>query len=362
MNDWQHFDTATLTHGYAELYAKLTAFGSEAAISFERLHQHQRSPTVFSALLAERSVNGRAASTSGKYAIALHVALPCVLHFCFNNLLRSEYFLPHIGDPGREEPYRDFSTGVPIVLPDTESLPFLIEHISNAARPRDDERATAAVGLLQLATSFCFFHELSHVQLGHVDSVERLLGEPEHLELFSWRPPRWRRRKLGRVWEYEADKIAAMMVASDILSPQNRDSFAEAFAIDSNKEPERLLGIAMTAIYTVFFLLDQRKQRWRWQRSYHPPPLTRFASVVATICSDVAEQAGLDSEKIGGLAFDDLLSTHMAWEQFGLARPHELGKIDTWTPLMQQLDRLELDRLQLMHLYRSNAFAYPFQE
>jgi hypothetical protein len=236
-----------------------------------------------------------------------------------------------------------------------EALPGIV----NVSRPADDARAAAAVALTQIATSFCLYHELAHIELGHVVSSQALFDSDEHLEFFGWRGWPWTKRRIARVWEYEADKIAAMMVAADMFDSDNVAVLSETFQIEES--PIAMNGIALSAIYGVFFLFGQRADQ-EPKRSSHPHPMVRFGSVVEVLCNDVPKHANQDAGEIRETAIDILFSTHDAWRDLGLPIRIEVTDEAAWQSIFRGVDDLERDRLALLHHYRDSAWLYPFEK
>jgi len=351
------FDIEKLDSSFAAFYRKLLGFASSATRTIRKAHANAF-PPVAAWFLNDRLVNARAALDQSGYRVGLNVAVPAILHFCFNNLLRSRLYFPELGDSANETRYRDFSSGIPLRLPDHVPLLEALPGIVNVSRPLDDTRAAGAVALTQIAVSFCLYHELAHIELGHVVSSRELFGAHDFLEFAARREWPTNRRRLTRVWEYEADKIASMMVAADMFSADNVEVLSDAF--DLPKSPEALTAVALSAIYVVFFLFGQRAGKDRRFAS-HPHPMVRFGSTIEALVNDVPRHARRDADRMRTVAMDTLFMTHGAWDDLGLPIATNLTNVSVWKWIFRGVDDLERDRRALHHHYSARAWSYPFE-
>lgn len=363
---WDIFDLKQLDNNYADFYAKLLGFVDSATLVITDFHnKNGKSPPIIqSTFLEDKNINARVRKLNNTYHIGIHVALPCILHFCFNNLLRTQVYLPHIGNVSNETHYRDFSSkGIPLLLPIDVPLHIALPGIINQSRPLDNARASAAVALTQIAVSFCIYHELQHIEIGHVNSNCELFGQEEFLEFFDWRNWLFPQKKLRKIWEYEADQIAAMMVASDMLSEINADSFEETFHISLKESPEGLMGIALLAMYAVFHLFNQRAHQ-KYTASSHPHPLVRLGAVVDVVCNSVPKnpRAHLCQDRNREVAIDAIFMTDSAWQELGLFSSMNIKSEVTWQWIFKEIDKLDRDRQALCHRYKDKGWLYPFAE
>jgi len=224
------------------------------ARSFARVDPQQRAVTV--SFTADRMFNARAR----RFAVDIHASVLPILQFLFNQLLCWPDVCRHIGKPRRETRWGELASGIPLSLPSSLSVTDAVRSLPSHNRPIDDRRALAASGLADLVATFCVFHEVCHVVLGHAGALERQYGHAELLEFYSRRPATLPSHRVCRAWEYEADIHAAYMATSSLFSDENRPHFTEVFAIESlTREYEP--GVLWTwffALHTLFLYLAQR--------------------------------------------------------------------------------------------------------
>ncbi|MCA9302643.1 MAG: hypothetical protein KC996_00825 [Phycisphaerales bacterium] len=273
--DIHELDLSLLPETVARFYSQIIQWGYTAPATVnEAYHKLGSQGRVRSMIADSPELNAWATSHEDGFVIGLFAAAPIILHFTCNQLLRCPMVFPSVGQPQNEAPETNgYTHGVPLTLPDTLPVQEACTVLPSVSRPEDDERAAAASALTELASAFAMFHEVSHVIAGHAG----YLRSSQNLALFELtrRPIRRSHSRLLRVWEYEADKIAAVMLLSFLVAPENQDHFADVFSIsakDSEHLVAQLTAAGISAAYILFLLLGQRSAALR-AGSVHPHPL-----------------------------------------------------------------------------------------
>lgn len=363
MKDWHRFDTTLLPKEYGAFYEELINFWYDSEGKEKSFNKPK--PFVRTEYLDDRRINARVKKEAeDKFVIGIHIALPCILHYYFNNLMRSPMLLDHLGDVKKEHFYSDFSlNGIPLSLPKDLAIEEAIPGIIGASRPKQDVRAEAASRLTQIAMSFCVYHELSHIEIGHVNALIDSNGSSFFLELGGGSLFEWRHRRIRRVWEYEADKIAAIMVVSDLLREQNSDAFYNSFQIDPRESPYEIMGLVTLAIYGVFHLFSQASQKSIMSSKVHPHPFVRIAAISEELISSMLEHKKntfSDGERLRNTIFEGILVANSAWEDMGLSDSSNFKDPSSWKSVFKVVDRLESQRLKYNRKYRDKGWYYPF--
>ncbi len=368
MQDWIIFDQTKLDDEYEGYYSSLLDMietSGHKNYGYSEF-QKERPPNLSAFFLDKRTINAQVLSVdSYQFEIAINAALPCIINFYFNNIFRTSTFLPHIGNPKNETLYRIFNGAFPTALPDNLSLYQAIPEITNLSRPIQDERAYAALLFSNIAFSFCLYHEVAHIELGHANSTLSLFGEERIVEFFNKLKTvvNWNRResRIRRVWEFEADNYALLMVLWDCLNEQNENVFKKGLGISPKNDTYDFIGCIISAIYAVFHIYGS-SQRGKTHSSYHPHPLVRFGSIYSQLlqfCETFFKDQIPDEERLSDVAFSAILATHRSWEEMKL-KAFDINKHKNWDWIFKQVNKLEKDRLMFFKEYVHNSWYYPF--
>lgn len=360
-SNWSALDFSQMDENFADFYRRLQVRADSASQIFCETFSPEQAHPIHVAFLADKTINARACLENGQYFIGIHAALPCILHFLFNTLLRTPVYYPGVGSLQGDD-YAIYARGIPTSLPDACDLYQALALIVSSSRPICDQRAAAASQLTELAVGFCVYHELAHIQTGHVASNCNLFGEREFLEFFGWNFPPDARR-IARVWEYEADKIAAIMLAgNDLLNKDNQQYFMETFAVDCNWEFHQILGLLCSALFVLFHLMNQ-KRPFLGFLSNHPHPALRYSYVCSEIINFSIRHMNLDGEQEQILKeniANDILMSRDAWNLLQLPRAKDIASENFHRWAGAGMDKMEKDRRAVNYLYKEKAWIYPF--
>lgn len=360
--NWNELDTGLLKHGFDCFYDALLLRTNNACEVFQRNFNHGKPEQILTIFLANRTVNAKAKLERNKYHIGINAALPCIMHFTFNMLLRTPYYFTGLGNTGKYDVYRQYPNGIPLILPDNVPIEDALWGIVSTSRPSSDKRAEAATLLTEIAMSFCIYHELAHIQTGHVISAKEMFGEKEHLE-FSDVTRSILDRKIVRVWEYEADKISSVMLAAnDMLDKNNQKYFCDTFEIDMDNEIYKLFGVILSSLYVLFHLLNQVIPGFKLL-SNHPHPTLRYSYVSSEIVNFISRHFNHSIEesiKFKESLADFVIMTQAAWMELGLPISIDITSNNFHKWALKENDKLECNRKKVKNLYLHRAWVYPF--
>ncbi|HAT86955.1 MAG TPA: hypothetical protein DCS30_14025 [Rhizobiales bacterium] len=171
-------------------------------------------------------------------------------------------------------------------------------------------RDKVATILSDIAMEFVFLHELGHILGGHVESQPQ---KRELSELSLTRQSCKQQRTLNRVWEFEADMIAANLLksyAGTLIKTASATSDPDLRAIFGPPQfaVEQCTSLSVIACYVLFRYLRETSSRLDLKNN-HPDPLVRAACVRNTLFSCIAERHKINQE-----LFEDMLSAR--FEEF----------------------------------------------
>lgn len=365
LNDWNELNTGLLKHGFDCFYDTLLSRANSSSEVFQSLFNHDTPQSVCTVFLRDKTVNATAKLENNKYYIGINAALPCIIHFTFNMLLRTPYYFPKLGDRNDyDDEYRQFPNGIPLSLPNDVPIEDALWGIVSTSRPSSDKRAVAATLLTEIAMSFCVYHELAHIQTGHVISAKEMLDEKEFLEL-SAITRSVADRKIFRVWEYEADKLSSIMLsANDMLDENNQKHFCEAFEIDRDNDIYKLFGVILSSLYVLFHLFNQMIPGFK-SASNHPHPTLRYSYVSSEIVNFISRHFNYsikETKKFKKDITQFVIMTQTAWLELGLPIPVDITSKSFHKWALKRIDKLEYNRKNLNGLYLHRAWVYPFSE
>lgn len=358
---WKKYSPNFKDQGYSDFYFELLSYAPQA---LEAIHSHngKEKPQVNIAYLEDESINAKVRyNDDHSYNIGVNIGLPSIIHFYFNNILRTQNYLDHIGAVQNEEVYRDFKNGIPIKLPTNLPFDVSIPQIINGSRPIDDDRAAAAVALTKISVSFCIYHEVAHIELGHVKTSLEEYDELEFLEFDISSLLNSKELRLRKVWEYEADKIAAIMIISDMMNDDNFINLSNQFCLEQNTIDD-IIGIAMSSIYALFHIIEEKTKFWKVRRT-HPKPLVRTVAVMEEIIAYVLSYFPnriTNEEEFRETIISSILTTHYSWSELNLKNLTNLNNPKVWGNLFKSVDQLEKDRIELNYIHRKYSIDYPF--
>lgn len=317
-------------------------------------------PPVRARLLRSTKLGAEALKGRGGYEVRLSVALPTIIHFTLNCLLRTPEFMYGVGDAVSERPYRTSSARIPLSLPLGIALEHAIVSITALSRPADERRAASAVLLAELGVAFCAYHELAHLLLGHVDAIQRWGGRARLLEMADSTGTQYLDAKTRLIWEYEADLVAANMLLQDMMDPGIESVFKEVYGPDAETDALSRFQAMLGAILVVFLLISQVTPR---DRRTHPEPLIRFAAIAndsAAALTEQQPQLRLSFEKVGEAVNDVALSTLSSWRALGLGTS-AASPLKHLMTAQRAVERLERHRRAGHQPYSRFAWFYPFR-
>lgn len=318
-------------------------------------------PDVRGTLRRTKVFGAEARRTGDAYQVILSAALPAILHYTFNNLFRDPNYLPGIGNAASEIPYRDLRSGIPFSLPRHVRVETAICVIAQLSRPLDDDRAQAAALMAELATAFCVYHEVAHIVLGHIDALSEQHSNGRLLEIVpSNSAPQGRAAEIRRVWEYEADLVAANMLLQDMVSPGAEETFAVVYGSDNDYTPLGRVQAMLGAALVVFLLISQATPT---SRQTHPDPLVRFVAIANDAAAAMVEQHpqfALTHEEMQEAVNDVAVMTVERWSALQTPSRYRslAGRMLGARPQVEKLERL---RSELQASYRGHAYLYPFK-
>lgn len=318
-------------------------------------------PSVGVRLRRSRTLGAEALRVASGYEVRLSAALPAIVHYAFNCLLRTPSFMPGLGDAASEQRYRESSQRIPLSLPIGLGVEQAIVTITGLSRPRDPQRATAAVLLTELAVAFSAYHELAHIVLGHVDAHRRASGRARLLEVAEREPGLCTvDRRLRFVWEYEADLVAANMLLQDMMGAGAEAAFRDAYGDGAETGLLDRFQAMLGAMLVVFLLVAQATPR---ERRSHPEPLVRFAAIANDSAAALVEQQpqlGLDVDAAGAAVNEAAVSMLGAWTELGLGTS-AASPLKNLLTARRAVERLERDRLTRHSAHSRFAIFYPFK-
>lgn len=318
-------------------------------------------PDVIGILKRTKAFGAEARRTGNAYQVHLSAALPAILHYTFNNMFRDPHYLAGIGNATGETPYRDLHSGIPFSLPRRVRVETAICAIAQLSRPLDNDRAHAAVLMAELATAFCVYHEVAHIVLGHIDALSEQHSSGQLLEIVpSNRAPQGRTAEVRRVWEYEADLVAANMLLQDMVSPGAEEAFAAIYGPDNDYTPLGRVQAMLGAALVVFLLISQATPT---SRRTHPDPLVRFVAIANDAAAAMVEQHpqfGLTHEEMQEAVNDVAAMTLERWSALQTPSRYR-SPASRMLGARQQVEKLERLRSELHASYRGHAYLYPFK-
>ena len=304
-------------------------------------------PPVRGRLIRSARLGAEARRAKRGYEVRLSAALPAIVHFAFNSLLRTPQFMYGVGDAGSEQRHRESSKCIPLALPQGRRIEDAIVAITAVSRPRDEQRAATAVLMSELAVAYCGYHELAHILLGHVDAHRQWTGDLGLLEMAESRLPAGRTgARLRMVWEYEADLVAANMLLQDVVAGDAEPVFREAYGGDNECGVLARFQAMLVGRLVVFLLVAQATPT---KRRTHPEPLIRFAAVANDSAAALVEQQPqlrLTFEEVGEAVNDVALSTLIAWSALGLGTS-PASPLKNLLTAQRVVEQLEDDRQRL---------------
>jgi hypothetical protein len=355
------FDLRSLPAAQRTFFAGAIALATRAfnfSRSVSQAPQRATPPIVF---VEDRSFNARARTS----AIGVHVAVPSILHFLFNQILCWPNVYPHIGTRASHR-VNEYSSGLPWALPSTLSIADALVALPARSRPVDDQRAQAASAMTDIALTFCMYHEMCHVMFGHTGAHEAQFGTIDFLEFFSPESTEIPTYRIGQAWEYEADVNAAYMVTSSLLGDENRAHFGNMFQVDTTtgKYERAILSIWFTVLHALFLYLGQQPRR-KPSRARHPHASVRSAYIFSELSPQLAfeDRTQLSSRALSRLELHACRTAERVWKQMRLT-----ASTLTASQVESRIRRLKADLKVLRPTYRryswfgdaASVFREPF--
>jgi len=270
MDDERIFAEAFRRHGRPvqpkDLHPNLSK-GLSELLEFYQTAADVSKSDVYCGLLDNRGFNAVTTVHNNRGLIGIYLGTLIIVARYAYCLLSDPDMLPQIGDPSIES----------VEEQSVEALRDPLGHIgAHRYLPRDPTRLHAAQGLSLCAYMILFFHELSHIELCHLDFLRDHLGLMEHQEV-TVAPLSQEEALLFRALEWDAD-CASLMTSLDMWS---------LFCANFDLLGIESLGIARSwflAAQLLFWVMDfvQPPTR-RGVASTHPSPEARLvnASILA---------------------------------------------------------------------------------
>jgi|GEM_PF-6162290 len=347
---------------YKNFYTELLTYTNKALKVIHEKNGHQP-PFVVTNYLNDRTLNAKVKYVEvNSYQLGINIALPALIHFYFNNILRTSNYLSHLGSLDGDYIHSFYKSGIPTSLPENIEILEAIPMITGSSRPIDDARAAAAVALTKIAVSFCIYHEIAHIELGHIKTFQSDFDQIEFVEFTSINQY-IKNYKVRQVWEYEADKTAAIIVISDMVESQNFNDLTTQFEL-SQESIDDLIGIVVSSIYSLFHQITYKTKWWKFNNT-HPKPLTRIIAIIEEVILYVEENYPnriSNSRDFQETVWSAFYSTHYAWKEMKLYKLQNLNKQKIWRKAYQELSKLETNRKLFNKLYKHNSYDYPFYE
>jgi hypothetical protein len=156
---------------------------------------HEFTGDVGCVFLANLGFNAVAASDGARHAIGINVGAVMLIARYAYCLFSDPLMFPTVGEPSRE--HVDAETVAALRNP-------VAQKTSGRSLPRDPTRVQAAEQLSVAAYLVLFFHELGHIQLGHLGFIKHRFGATAHREI-TVTPLAAEHAALLRALEWEAD-------------------------------------------------------------------------------------------------------------------------------------------------------------
>ncbi len=175
--------------------------------------------------------------------------------------------------------------------------------------------------MTEIACVFAIFHEVAHVIAGHAG----YLRERQKISLLELYPlsTKLSFTRLLRVWEYEADKIASVMLLSFLVGEENQAYLTEVFQMPKESAEHRisrLTSIGVAAAYVLFLLLGQRSAAFKLTGS-HPHPLVRMTMVHNAMRLAARDDLGVKAKVLDHYTDQVTTEVYKTWEQLGVPVP-----------------------------------------
>lgn len=361
MKIWEAYDLGKLPTAYSDFYKSLLDFADMNKAPINNLRMEKKPPLVNASYLDDKKINARVMADGEQFNIGINIALPSILHFYFNNIFRTSNFMPGVGNPVAEKHYRKFPEGIPLELPSDWPVNESIPYIDSISRPIQDSRAVAAIEFTRIAVSFCIYHEIAHVYLGHVLTNLHLFAEEDFLEFMGFRERTKFEMRLRQVWEYEADKIASYFVFDDILFDSNVKLLTEIFNIEEEEDQlYQLISIGLAAIFSVFNLFGCKQEKLE-SYSAHPHPMIRFGAITQAIITSVPlhlKQTLRNEEYLQKKALIEVMNIHTAWMELDW-KSFKIKELKNWKRILKIVEKIEQDRIKLLENHIQNSWFYP---
>lgn len=368
MSLWHTFDITSLSAELQAVYSGYEAM-THSAFKYYSSECHKLSFHF----LDDRQLNAQAREIDQQWQIGINIAVPVLLQFSFNVLLRSPLLFPQIGELEDDEDYGEFANGIPLTLPPDIEMNELIYSLIGVSRPQNEQRTITAFKLSSIAMSFVGYHELAHLVLGHIKAIPSCFPhqQPSHqlLELIDIDTdtdtdtddkPVFD-NELRQIWEFEADMLATMMVTADMLSPENK-----AFVLEGlGKSPTDQLSTSEAISFTLtaiggLFLLENQQISHQHHRT-HPAPAIRFWAVASEIVNHMQQHYPQmigpvdDFHQLVDQTLEDIIN---AWETLKLSGA-ALTEYQTPEVALKAVALLDDTRKLRCHAYKDYALKYP---
>lgn len=351
IHGYKIFDPNRLPPDLASYYKTIFA-STEHSIEGLKLVSKKPLPKITSFYVESINFNAFVYPFKDEIFLCISAAIPSLLNAYFNTLLQSRTYLAE-----NEINFLEIIQSKKIMtsLPESRRLEETIYETWRDTRSDEERRNQSAWILTTIALNFILEHEISHVELGHAHSCNLIgfsfLSERMNYKLFNKAG-----KEIKKVWEYEADIRGSQTIAHLVMDPMMREDLYELFEFSIDR-PQDLLGLASSAIFSVFHLLNIVNAN----DESHPHPLLRFAYVADRLSRYCCRKfGGMKIDEVRRTLFDAAYNTYHSWGDLGLELDLNLGDSNFWYDKFDLSDVLENSRKELCQLYIEKAYHYPF--
>lgn len=191
----------------------------------------------------------------------------------------------------------------------------------------DTNRILVSSVLTDLTGTFIALHEIGHVVLGHVETINAQFGDDQLLEIFSFKRRDRQEAELRQGMEHDADMIATRLIPQYIEQLyekiQKDKRYQAAFReICGSEHPfEQLTSVCTSAIYAIFLYMFGPHTVKDFRYTAHHHPLTRIQNVVNGIIQTLDERWDFDLQYFDNAYENRLSSIHEIFTAYGMINP-----------------------------------------
>lgn len=302
---------------------------------------------IHSYIASDFEFNAQAGQVESTLMVSLNAPVLISLRVLFDLLLEKDHILPALLQPSESKITYRTQTFLKAYNPGELSL-----HEISISK----ERYKASSTLSDLCSTFMMLHEFGHVICGHPGALATKFSEASLVEFNSFAEGPKVNSELRRYWEFQADNIAAALLAQYVDDAVSR---AEQFnpwlrtcldqeVVTFEQQATHFSAMVIASLH-VLFLYSDSCQFEVPKFSYHPPAQTRLMYVKDVFAGEIASRLRLDADEIVDVYFSTYLSQFLSGlEELGL-EAHK-GFDDTH---LDDVERLRDELVFASNKYRS---------